>query len=205
MEVFMPKPHRHLNLLRRSRTRYVLLLGAFLAVAVSAATAAGAWRHDSKPPTTPSNLRVASATSSSVLFRWNASTDDTGVAGYLVSSATRVDRLKPSTLYDTLSGLTCGSSTTVNVVAYDRAGNRSAPATCSPETSPVRVKRWGKSPPATVVTRRLAKPRPVQGEQAPPRRPVEEPGSRRDGWSPSTESGLQACYGKPPHTRGFSI
>jgi hypothetical protein len=26
------------------------------------------------------------------------------------------------------------------------------------------VKRWGKSPPATVVTRRLAKPRPVQGE-----------------------------------------
>jgi hypothetical protein len=28
----------------------------------------------------------------------------------------------------------------------------------------VRVKRWGKSPPATVVTRRLAKPRPVQGE-----------------------------------------
>src|SRR5204862_7959235 len=29
---------------------------------------------------------------------------------------------------------------------------------------PVRVKRWGKSPPATVVTRRLAKPRPVQGE-----------------------------------------
>ena len=29
---------------------------------------------------------------------------------------------------------------------------------------PVRVKRWGKSPPATVATRRLAKPRPVQGE-----------------------------------------
>ena len=37
----------------------------------------------------------------------------------------------------------------------------------SPETPPVRVKRWGKSPLATVATRRLAKPRPVQGEQAP--------------------------------------
>ena len=32
---------------------------------------------------------------------------------------------------------------------------------------PVRVKRWGKSPPATVATRRLAKPRPVQGEAGP--------------------------------------
>ena len=32
---------------------------------------------------------------------------------------------------------------------------------------PVRVKGWGKSPPATVATRRLAKPRPVQGEAGP--------------------------------------
>ena len=75
----------------------------------------------------------------------------------------------------------------------------------SPETLTVRVKRWGKSPPAAVVTRRLAKPRPVQGEQAPPRRPAEEPGSRTDGWSPSTESGLQACYREAPRKWGFSI
>ena len=37
----------------------------------------------------------------------------------------------------------------------------------SREAPPVRVKRWGKSPPATVVTRRLAKPRPVQDEADP--------------------------------------
>src|SRR4051812_47361938 len=67
----------------------------------------------------------------------------------------------------------------------------------APEATQVRVKRWGKSPPATAATRRLAKPRPVQGEQVPLRRPAEEPGSCRDGWSPSTESGLQACYRKP--------
>jgi hypothetical protein len=67
------------------------------------------------------------------------------------------------------------------------------------------VKRWGKSPPASVATRRLAKPRPVQGEQVPLTRPAEEPGSCTDGWSPSTKSGLQACYGKPSQTRGFSI
>ncbi len=57
-----------------------------------------------------------------------------------------------------------------------------------------------------MATRRLAKPRPVQGEQAPlPGGPAEEPGSRKDGWSPSTESGLQACYGKSPGNGAFSI
>src|SRR3954447_20925805 len=75
----------------------------------------------------------------------------------------------------------------------------------APEVTQVRVKRWGKSPPATAATRRLAKPRPVQGEQAPLRRPAEEPGSCTDGWSPSTKSGLQACYGKASRKRGFSI
>src|SRR3954447_21092516 len=75
----------------------------------------------------------------------------------------------------------------------------------SPEHATVRVKRWGKSPPATAATRRLSKPRPVQGEQAPLRRPAEESGSCTDGWSPSTESGLQACYGKSPGNGAFSI
>jgi len=56
-----------------------------------------------------------------------------------------------------------------------------------------------------VATRRLAKPRPVQGEQAPSKRPAEEPGSRTEGWSPATESGLQACYGKTLHLQGFPI
>jgi hypothetical protein len=64
------------------------------------------------------------------------------------------------------------------------------------------------------VTRRLAKPRPVQGEQAPP--PGCPPRSRvrrsslrgtggPDGWSPPTESGLQACYGKSPGDRALSM
>ena len=56
-----------------------------------------------------------------------------------------------------------------------------------------------------MATRRLAKPRPVQGEQVPPRRPAEEPGSCTDGWSPPTESGLQACYGKSPGNGAFSM
>src|SRR5215203_5423699 len=53
----------------------------------------------------------------------------------------------------------------------------------SPETPAVRVKRWGKSPPATAATRRLAKPRPVQGEQGPSRGspPRARVAAKRDG------------------------
>ncbi len=65
-----------------------------------------------------------------------------------------------------------------------------------------------------MATRRLAKPRPVQGEQAPPaggpprsrvRRSSRRETGGLDGWSPSTESGLQACYGEAPLRRGFVI
>src|SRR5512133_17574 len=75
----------------------------------------------------------------------------------------------------------------------------------SRETSKVRVKRWGKSPPAS--WRHGGWPNPVRCKAnrlrrgGPPRSRV----SRKDGWSPSTESGLQACYRKAPLTRGFPI
>ena len=66
--------------------------------------------------------------------------------------------------------------------------------------SQVRVKRWGKSPPATAATRRLAKPRPVQGEQGPPRGcpPRARVAAERDGhprqnpaYRPATEKALE--------------
>src|SRR5436189_5229452 len=37
------------------------------------------------------------------------------------------------------------------------------------------------------------------------RLPAQDPGSCQEGWSPSTESGLQACYGKSPGNGAFSI
>ena len=37
------------------------------------------------------------------------------------------------------------------------------------------------------------------------RLPAQGPGSRQEGWSPSTESGLQACYGKSPGNGAFSM
>src|SRR5580692_3497843 len=71
---------------------------------------------------------------------------------------------------------------------------------CCVGTPAVRVKRWGKSPPATVATRRLAKPRPVQGEQGPLRGcpPRARVAAERDGHSrqnpayrPATEKALE--------------
>ena len=70
----------------------------------------------------------------------------------------------------------------------------------SPETPAVRVKRWGKSPPAIAATRRLAKPRPVQGEQGPLRGcpPRARVAAKRDGhprqnpaYRPATEKALE--------------
>src|SRR5690349_20471837 len=83
---------------------------------------------------------------------------------------------------------------------------RPPPATSSPETPAVRVKRWGKSPPAS--WRHGGWPNPVRckAKQAPhkvARRGAGYAASER--WSPKTESGSQACYGKPSQTRGFSI
>ena len=37
------------------------------------------------------------------------------------------------------------------------------------------------------------------------RLPAQDPGSCQEGWSPSTESGLQACYGNPCKCRGFYL
>ena len=73
---------------------------------------------------------------------------------------------------------------------------RPPPARLS-ETPAVRVKRWGKSPPAS--RRRGGLPNPVRCKAnrarrgCPPRARV----AAQEGWSSSTESGLQACYGKP--------
>ena len=56
-----------------------------------------------------------------------------------------------------------------------------------------------------MATRRLAKPRPVQGEQAPPRRPAEEPGKPQRRMVTLDRIRLTGLLRKTPATRGFSI
>ena len=66
------------------------------------------------------------------------------------------------------------------------------------------MKRWGKSPPATAATRRLAKPRPVQGEQGPPRGcpPRARVAAKRDG-HPRQNPAYRPATGKALETGLF--
>ena len=88
---------------------------------------------DTTPPSTPTGLVVSSAGQTSVALAWNASTDNVGVVGYGVYSNGKLVASPTSTGY-VLTGLSCGTSYTVAVDAYDAAGNRSSQATVTTST-----------------------------------------------------------------------
>jgi chitodextrinase len=101
---------------------------------VAASTSACPPPPDSTPPTSPSGLATSGATATTVTLSWNASTDDVGVAGYgLYRNSTSVGTT--TTRSYTFSGLTCGSSYTLAVDAYDSMGNRSPRASISASTT----------------------------------------------------------------------
>ncbi|MEV5898299.1 chitinase [Nonomuraea fuscirosea] len=80
---------------------------------------------DTQAPTTPGNLTVGGATSSSLSLSWNASTDDVGVARYEVSR----DNAAPAAVTGTshqATGLAAATTYRFKVRACDAAGN------CSP-------------------------------------------------------------------------
>ena len=82
--------------------------------------------EDVEPPSVPGNLRVVSTGASSVGLAWDASTDDTGVAGYDV---TRDGSVVSSSAGDETgyvdSGLTPGTAYTYAVRARDASGKAS--------------------------------------------------------------------------------
>jgi len=79
-------------------------------------------------PTAPTNFVTVGATGSSIATSWSASTDDAGVSGYrLYVNSTRVATTTGTS--HTFSGLSCGTSYTLGVEAFDAAGNVSPRAT----------------------------------------------------------------------------
>ena len=79
---------------------------------------------DTQPPTTPTGLAVTSAGQTMIALNWTAATDNVGIAGYGVYENGSLIA-SPATTGYTLIGLTCGTSYTLSVDAYDAAGNRS--------------------------------------------------------------------------------
>ena len=92
-----------------------------LSTALSVTTNAPA---DTTPPTVPTNLVLGIATSSSIGFTWDASTDNIGVTGYKVY----VDGVFNQTVtseFANVTGLSSNTSYNLSVSAIDAAGNES--------------------------------------------------------------------------------
>ena len=89
---------------------------------------------DKTAPTAPSGLVVGGATQTGLTVSWNKSSDNVGVAGYGVYRSGSSLGSTSGTSF-AASGLTCGTSYTFAVDAYDAAGNRSAQASVTGSTT----------------------------------------------------------------------
>jgi chitodextrinase len=101
---------------------------------------------DTSPPSTPTNLAVTATGQTSISVAWSASSDNVGVAGYTVylNGSSRTTTAATSA---TVANLTCGSTYTIAVDAYDTAGNHSGTASVSTATSACTV--LDSTPPST--------------------------------------------------------
>ena len=90
---------------------------------------------DITPPTTPLNLMV-SAGANSVVFSWDASTDDTGVKGYVIFlDGNYIDSVDANQVSIFIGGLDPSTLYTFEVYAYDFAGNDSEVAFVTASTT----------------------------------------------------------------------
>ena len=89
---------------------------------------------DTQAPSVPTGLAVSGISQTGLTFSWAAATDNIGVTGYRVDrDGTVVDQ--PMQPTSALTGLVCGTSYTLGVVARDAAGNQSTRSTTSATTS----------------------------------------------------------------------
>lgn len=91
---------------------------------------------DTTPPTKPGNIK-ADAGSTSVAVSWDASTDDRRLAGYVVLlDGVTFDTLPPTATSVFISGLESETLYTIEVYAFDNAGNNSEIADVTVQTKP---------------------------------------------------------------------
>ena len=89
--------------------------------------------NDTQPPSFPSGLSATGTSPTSLGVSWHASVDNYGVAGYDVFlNGAKLGKTQVTTM--TLGGLSCGTTYTVGVDAFDASGNTSGVATASAAT-----------------------------------------------------------------------
>jgi phosphatidylinositol-3-phosphatase len=117
---------------------YTLAVDAYDAAgnrsAKSSLTASTSPCADSTPPSVPAGLTTTGRSDTTIAVAWTASTDNVGVAGYNVFLNGGKVGTTTATTY-TFSALTCGTSYTIGVEAYDASGNVSGRASLTAATS----------------------------------------------------------------------
>ena len=89
---------------------------------------------DTVAPTAPSNLTATATTLTSISLSWSASSDNVGVSGYDVFvNGGKIASTSAATYV--FGALTCGTTYTLGVEAYDAARNHSTRATLGAATS----------------------------------------------------------------------
>lgn len=128
---------------------------------VSATTLA---QKDTSPPTAPRSLHPVSVSDTAITIGWSASTDNTGVSGYIV---TRSGSTFPQTSGLLFSDPGLHDNTTYNysVVAVDGSGNKSTPATLSVTTTTTPA---SPTPTPTPTDTGTPDPTPSETETSPP-------------------------------------
>ena len=106
---------------------------------------------DTSPPSAPRDLVVSGATDSAFSVTWAPSVDDSGVAEYRVSLNDVVARTTTSTTAS-FTGLACGHSYAVDIVAADAAGNLSSRARVAASTAVCPASLQDTQPPTTPST-----------------------------------------------------
>jgi len=82
---------------------------------------------DTEAPSIPMNVELTAKTDTSVTIKWDASTDNVGVTGYVVQYGTKSIPVSGTTA--TINGLLANTEYSFTVKARDGAGNYSAPST----------------------------------------------------------------------------
>ncbi|MER5508764.1 hypothetical protein ABT052_25955 [Streptomyces sp. NPDC002766] len=121
---------------------------------------------DSQPPTTPTDLRATSVSSTSVSLAWSPSTDNVAVTGYTVyRDGVAIATPGPTTTSYTDTTVAGGQTYSYTVDAFDGAGNHSARATAiqvtTPTSAPAFVQGAADSPGTRATSATLTLPSPV--------------------------------------------